>query len=322
MNHDGITRQRLWNQHIAGPQLAAPTDVVHWLGAVQSQDYANAKWSVGQRVTHGADSVVEHAFASGQILRTHVLRPTWHFVTPTDIRWMLALTAPRVQALNAYMYRKLELDEAVFQRGHTLFMEALEGGKQLTRLELAKTLAQAGIVAEKMRLAYIVMHAELEGVICSGAVRGKQHTYALLEERVPPAKRLNHDEALAELALRFFTSHGPATIRDYVTWSGLSVADAKAGHHLVEQHLAHITVADQTLWFSATMPTAQLGPPAAYLLPEYDECVLTYKSIGMADLAWTIDTAAWNDVWYRPVVIGAKRAGTWRRTIANGIGCA
>ena len=309
-----ILRQRFYNQHLTGAGLKAPEDVVRWLGAVQSQDYAGAKWSVGQRVEHATDAGVDEAFANGKILRTHVLRPTWHFVTPADIRWMLQLTAPRVHALNAFYYRKLELDQAVLTRAHMLFTQALQGDKQLARLELASVLRDAGIVADKLRLAYIMMHAELEGLICSGAVRGKQHTYALLEERVPPAKPLPHDEALAELARRFFASHGPATLKEYIRWSGLSAADAQASLTLIKQQLEHVVVDDQTHWLSATMPPAPDEPMVAYLLPEYDECVLTYKSITMPDLPWTISPDAWKDIWYRPVIIDYKRAGTWRRT--------
>ena len=136
-------------------------------------------------------------------------------MTPEDIRWLLQVTAPRVHALSAYMYRQTELNDAIFARSHALFTDALQGGKQLTRAELDTVLAAGGIVAEKMRLAYIVMQAELEGLICSGAVRGKQHTYALLTERAPEARTLGDDEALARLTQRYFIGHGPATVQDF-----------------------------------------------------------------------------------------------------------
>lgn len=315
MNNLDILRQRLYNQRLTGPQIDEPEEVVKWLGAVQSQDYAGAKWSVGQRVKHSADAGVEQAFASGKILRTHVMRPTWHFVTPADIRWILELTAPRVQALNAYYYRKLELDKAVFARSHTLFTQALQGGKQLTRQELASLLRQAGIVASNQRLAYIVMHAELNGLICSGAMRGKQYTYTLLEERAPAARHLERDEALAELTQRFFASHGPVTLKDYIWWSGLSVADAKAGHEMIKQRLRHEVVGDQTYWFSLSMPTAEHAPMAAYLLPEYDEYL---RGAPLPDMPWTKNRDSWKDTFYRPVIIDNMRAGTWRRTITRG----
>ncbi len=216
MTKPDIAIQRLHHQQIENTNLKAPSEVVAWLGAMQAQDYAAAKWALGLRLQHVTDADVEQAFAEGKILRTHVLRPTWHFVTPEDIRWLLKLTAPRVQVFNAYQYRQLELHDAIFKRGHDIFIKILQGRKQLTRSELATTLEQAGIAAKGSRLAHIVMQAELEGIICSGARRGKQFTYALLEERAPHAKHLERDEALAELVKRYFSIHGPATVQDFV----------------------------------------------------------------------------------------------------------
>lgn len=185
-----------------------PAEVVQWLGAVQSQDYAAAAWALGLRASELTSADVEQAFNDGTILRTHVMRPTWHFVAPADIRWLLALTAPRVNALNATYYRKFALDEAVFAASNRTLTKALEGGQQLTRAELVAALQCAGITATNaLRFTLIIMQAELAGLICSGARRGKQFTYALLEERVPPAQPFEHDAALAELARRFFTSH-------------------------------------------------------------------------------------------------------------------
>ena len=197
------------------------------MGAVQSQDYPGAKWAIGQRTRGATDAAFDEAFAQGRILRTHIMRPTWHFVMPADIRWMLALTAPRVNAVMAYYYRQMEVDETLIARAKPVFERALRGGKQLTRAELGTALEKAGIHATGVRLGFIIGRAELDAVVCSGALRGKQHTWALLEERVPPAKRLDRDEAMRELTRRFFTSHGPAQLIDFVWWSGLTMADAK-----------------------------------------------------------------------------------------------
>ncbi|MBA2457948.1 MAG: winged helix DNA-binding domain-containing protein, partial [Gemmatimonadales bacterium] len=222
-----LLRQRLYTQRLSGPPLERPEDVVRLLGAVQSQDYPGAKWSLGQRVRNGTDAAVDEAFSSGRILRTHILRPTWHFVAPDDIRWMLQLSAPRVQALNAHRYRQLELDQALLRRSAALFARALESGNHLTRTELAAVLSRGRIAAAGARLAHAVMHAELEGVICSGALRGKRHTYALLEERASLARILARDEAVAELTHRFFSGHGPATPAHCAWWSGLRAADVR-----------------------------------------------------------------------------------------------
>lgn len=313
-----ILRQRLRNQRLTGAPFEVPEEVVRHLVGVQSQDYANARWSLGQRTRDCTDAAVERACDAGLILRTHVLRPTWHFVLPADIRWLLALTAPRVNALNAYYYRKLELDGTVFAHTQALFAAALEGHQYLTRAELAALLARAGIVADKLRLAYIVMRAELDGLICSGASRGKQQTYALLDERAPGARRLTEEEALAELTRRFFAGHGPVTLRDYVRWSSLTIAEASRGLALVGDTLEHDSVDGLTFWFDAWLQPPQPTGQTAYLLPEYDECYLTYTDLNFPDLPWAIERESWRNTYYRPIVIGGARAGTWRRTIAKG----
>jgi Winged helix DNA-binding domain len=178
---------------------------VEWLGAVQAQDFAAAKWALGLRLQGVTDDDIEQAFIDGAILHTHVMRPTWHFVSPADIRWLLALTAPRVHAASASYNRKLELDDAVFRCTHAVLANALQGGKQLTRDELASALQQAGIATEgEQRVTHIMMRAELDGIICSGARRGQQFTYALLAERAPHARMLARDEALAELTRRYW----------------------------------------------------------------------------------------------------------------------
>ncbi len=197
--------------------------------------------------------MIEKAVSDGTILRTHVMRPTWHFVTPADIRWMLALTAPRVLAAIAYYDRVLELNGADFIKSNAVITKALQGGKQLTRAELASELQQAGFAIDNsQRIGHIIMHAELDGIICSGARRGKQFTYALLDERAPQSRTLDRDEALAELARRYFGSHGPAALQDFVWWSGLTTADARAALEMVTSQLMCEIVDGQTYWFSSS----------------------------------------------------------------------
>src|SRR5215207_3273640 len=201
MKNFDIVRQRLHNQRLSTTTFTNPSDLVGWLGAVQSQDYAAAKWALGQRIKNATDDAIEQAFNAGLILRTHVMRPTWHFVRPEDIRWMLALTAPRILTQSATYFRKLELDKSIFKRSNAVITKALKGGKQLTRAELMSVLKLNGIANDNLlRFTYLIVHAELNGVICSGARRGKQFTYALLDERVPQTRTRERDEALAELA--------------------------------------------------------------------------------------------------------------------------
>src|SRR5437773_5551309 len=192
-----ICGQRLASQHLTKQKIEKASEIVQLLGAVQAQDYSAAKWGIAQRTRSATDAELEKEISDGSILRTHVLRPTWHFVAPHDIRWMLALTAPRVKALLAFYDRKLELDASVLRRSRAALTKALRDGMHLTRMELARALTNAGIRADgTQRVAHLMMHAELDGLICSGPRRGKQFTYALLEERVPRAKALERDAAL------------------------------------------------------------------------------------------------------------------------------
>ena len=263
--------QRLW-----GTAFDAAEAVVGWLGALQAQEFPIAKWSVAQRARGVTDSAVDRAFADGAILRTHILRPTWHFVLPADIRWLLALSAPRVHALNASYYRKAELDRGLFARSEAALARALKR-RHLTRTELAVVLDRVGIRASGLRLAYILMHAELEAVICSGAPRGKQQTYASFDERVPPAKPLHRDEALAELTARYFTSRGPATVKDFARWCSLTVSDARAGVEMVAPRLQHEVVDGRTYWFAASSVRGEATSPVVDLVQGYDECIMSYS---------------------------------------------
>jgi len=318
MNHADIAHRRLHNLRLEGAPLQAPEEVVGWLGAVQSQDYGPAKWSLAERTGGVADAAVERAFADGAILRTHVLRPTWHFVVPADIRWMLELTAPRVHALNAYYYRQLGLDDAVFEKSHALLAGALQGGTQLTRRQLGAMLEEAGIALGGFRLAYLLMNAELHGVICSGALRGRQHTYALLEERTPQAEPRTRDEALAELTLRYYRSHGPATVKDFAWWSSLTAADIRNGLEMAGSRLQHEVVDGVAYWFAASAPSAGADSPTVHLLQGYDEYIVGYSQskslLNLAGRALAQTRPVFNGV----AILDGQVAGHWKRTVSGG----
>ena len=312
-----IARQRLHTQRLAGAPFDRAEDFVRLLGAVQSQDYAGAKWAIAQRSAGiPTDGELDKLFDDGVILRTHILRPTWHFVVPADIRWMLSISGPRVQRTNAHYYRKLELDAAVFRRAHAVMTKALRGCQFLTRAELGQQLKRAGIAASGMRLAYIVMQAELDALICSGPLRGKQFTYALLEERVAQSRVLNRDEALAELARRYFTGHGPAQLQDYTWWSGLTVAEAKAGIAMNGSLLMRETFEGKTYWCGETTPAGSRKLPAIRLLPNYDEYVIAYKDRGSVDSQIT-DREDNSAPMAHILVLRGQVAGGWRRTISK-----
>lgn len=276
MKSGDIAQRRMHSQRLWGTAFKTPEDVVHWLGALQAQEFLVAKWSVAQRANGVSNAAMDQAFADGAILRTHVLRPTWHFVLPADIRWMLDLTAPRVNALNAYYYRKLELDAQLFAKTNALIAHALKGGRHLTRRDLAAMLDRADINANGLRLGYILMRAELDAVICSGAPSGKQQTYALLDKRAPQAKKLDRDVALAELTRRYFISRGPATLKDYSRWSSLTAADGKSGLDMVKSQLEHEVVDGRTYWFASPSPGAKAASKVIDLVQGYDECIMSY----------------------------------------------
>ena len=275
-----LVAERLRNHKLSTPTFQHPADVVGWYGAVQAQDFHGAKWALALRMPTATNASVEEAFNRGEIVRTHILRPTWHFVTPEDIRWLLRLTAPRVNLRCGSTYRRYELDPALFKRSHRVLTNALKGGNHLTRSELKAVLNRASVAAnDTVRLAHILLRAELDGVVCSGPRRGNQFTYALLDERVPEGQQLNRDEALAELTRRYFTSHGPATLQDYVWWSGLTTNEARHGVALLDREIESTRVEENTYWSSNSAPNSTRAPSfECQLLPAYDEYNVAYKN--------------------------------------------
>ncbi|CUS03891.2 conserved protein of unknown function [Candidatus Promineifilum breve] len=325
MNLDDIAHSRLHNLQLSRPELGTPAEMVGWLGAAQAQDFAGAKWSLGLRLRPTHDAAIEQAFNDGQILRTHMMRPTWHFVTPADIRWILALTSPRVHQLNRSMYRQLELDGDTLARCATVITDALGGGRQLTRNEAGQALEGAGIRVPGgpdrggQRLAYIMMWAELEGLICSGPRRGKQFTYMLLDERAPNATTLSRDEALAELTRRYFRSHGPAMAADFARWSGLTLTDARAGLAAVAAELQQAVIEGQAYWFAGDPRPPRDPSPTAYLVSIYDEYTIGYKdgrAIGSAAVGEIL--AGMGNALQNVIILDGQIVGTWRRAIKSG----
>jgi hypothetical protein len=310
-----IATRRLLNQHITRAGFRRPAEAVGWMGAVQAQEYAAAKWALALRLQDGTgDAEIERAFEEGRILRTHVMRPTWHFVTPMDIRWLAELTAPRVHRILSSYNRSLELDAALLIRGTAVVERALRDRRYLTRNELGECLQRTGLTLDGVRLARLVMYGELEGVICSGPRRGKQFTYALVAERVRKALPLSRDEALATLSRRYFSSHGPATIRDFVWWSGLTTADAKRG--LDMNKAAREEVGDRTYWTIGATPRRAPRDHVVHLLPIYDEYLVAYRDREAVPHRPSViaSGAATPVIFQHALIIAGQVAGTWRVT--------
>jgi hypothetical protein len=309
--------------------------VVGWLTAVQSQDYGGATWAIAQRTVGSTQGEIDELVDEGAIIRTHVLRPTWHFVLADDIRWLLDLTGPRIRAGLASRHRQLEIDGDVIARANEAFTEALSGGRSLTRPELGDVLQRSSIVSEGQRLPHLLAAAELEGVVVSGPRRGKQHTYSLLAERAPGARCLGRQEALAELTRRYFRSHGPAQVQDAVWWSGLTTSDVRTGIALAGEVLAHQVLDGKDYWFDAeadpvpgvvgTPPRAPRRPQTAWgtglgeahLLPNWDEYTVGYRDRSAAiDPGVPFDPAlfSFGSILSNVVTIGGRVRGSWRRT--------
>ena len=316
--HSEICRWRLAGQFLTTVGPATGAEVVRALGAVQAQDYPGAKWAVAQRTTGCTDAEIEREMETGQILRTHVLRPTWHFVVPADIRWMLELTGPRVSAAMAPVNRRLELDRTVYRRAHRVLTKSLAGGNCLTRSELAARLERGGVAgATGQRLGHLMMQAELDGVVCSGPRRGNQFTYALLDERAPAAPSRPRDEALAELTRRYFTRRGPATPRDFAWWSGLTVTDARRGIALVGPALERLANGDTEHWIAADAPRPTRRSPSAHLLPNYDEYFIGFRdrsAIGQR-VRDTSAVTGGNALIPHVIVVDGELVGIWRRAL-------
>ena len=309
-----IAAMRLYNQQLSDSQISSPSKVVLHFGAMQAQDYPMSKWAVGCRLPGSRDQSIEAALDNGEIIRTHVLRPTWHLAAAQDIRWMLELTGANILRQFNSMNTKLGLDEKILSKSTGLIAKSLEGGKHLTRDELVVILNGHGLKTNEYRSLHILAHAELHAVICSGKRKGKHHSYALFDERIPKTKPLDREEALAELALRYFTSHGPATQKDFGWWSGLGVGDCKLAISLIQKTLVSKEYDSQMYyWKDAGKVTPK---PGVMLLPAFDEYLIAYKDRSASiDLAHMPQAFTSNGIFKPTIVVNGQVAGIWKRTI-------
>lgn len=314
-----IAVQRLHSQQIEHTRFKTPSQVVTWLGAVQAQDYAGAKWSVGLRLPGSTEADIEQAISHKTIIRTWAVRGTLHFVAAADVRWMLALVAPRIIAGSARRYKELELDARTLARSNATLAKAVQGDKQLTRTALFAILEQQGISTQGQRGVFMLQRASLDGLICQGVMRSNDPTFRSLDDSLPKTKTLERDEALAELAKRYFSSRGPATLQDFVWWSGLLMTDARAGLEAVKAQFVQETLDGKTYWRSRAKPTTKKTALTAYLLPGFDEYLLGYKN----------RTASLDEPRYRrltptngmlppTIVVDGRVVGTWKRTFGKG----
>ncbi len=314
-----ILQQRLLRQRIAGQKFDTPAEVVAWLGAMQSQDYLAALWAIGLRMRAASEAVVERAIAERRIVRTWPMRGTLHFVAAEDVRWMSALMTPRVIAGSAArIQREYELDDAVLARCRKIVVESLQGGQALTRSALYATLDAAGIDTGKQRGIHITGRLAQEGLLCLGPRAEKQPTFVLLEEWVTRHRTPARDEALAELAQRYFRSRDPATAHDFAWWSGLTLKEAQQGIELARAGLRQEVVEDKTYWLSDEAPTVVDGANEPQLLPSFDEYLVAYKDRSAAlEARFNRRVIGLNGLFNASVVIDGRVIGTWKRTLGK-----
>jgi hypothetical protein len=309
-----IRQQRLSNQRLLGGKFQKPEDVVRHLGAVQAQEFPAAKWSLGVRLSNSSDESVEKAFNEGKFLRTHVLRPTWHFVMPEDLVWMQELTSAKVKSAMASYNRKLELTDEIFAKATKVIVKSLEGENYLSRQELKTKLREVGIDGDVQRFAHLVFWPELDGIICSGPKVDKQLTYALVSERIPKVKKLTRDESLAKLTYKYFSSHGPAQTVDFSWWSGLNQKETAEGLSYNKEKLTSETVEGKTYWFSVLSKTELVEK--AYLLSIYDEYTIAYKDRSALNGERFIEKMlALGNALTSVIIINGLVVGYWKRAL-------
>jgi hypothetical protein len=320
MTFEDIALLRLNAQLISNRKFSKPEEVVSWMGAMQAQDFRGAKWSVGLRLPDSCDGDIELAIREKRIIRTWPMRGTLHFVAAADIHWMLDLLAQRVITSSANRHRQLELDEKVFIRTRNLLIKNLEGRRQLTRQAIFQIFESSKIATKNQRGIHIIQQHALEGLICFGSHEGSQPSFVLMDEWVHGTEKLKRDEALYSLALRYFTSHGPATLKDFIWWSGLNAADASRAVELAKKQLAKETIHGNDYWLNASIKLSPIDPGAMFLLPGYDEFILGYTNRSAVIEEKNIKRITPGGGLFIPIIVMDGRViGTWKRSTSKTI---
>lgn len=313
-----IPRLRLANQLLAGTPAESPAAAVRRLGMVQAQEYRSALWALGLRSTAESEAAFEAAIERGEIVRSWPARGTLHFTAAEDLRWMLALLTPRVIALQARRYDQLGLVESDFERAREALFAALQGGRRLTRPEAYRAIQSAGVSTEGQRGIHILSRLAMEGLLCFGPHQGRQPTFVLLEEWLPPAPPRPREESLAELARRYFTGHGPAAVQDFAWWSGLTMVDARKAIQLAAPDLQPLDIGGQRFWLGAESLAAAEGDLQPLLLPAFDEYLVAYRDrSAVLDPHFTLRANAGGGLLNPTIVIGGQALGTWKRELTR-----
>jgi hypothetical protein len=309
-----IAIERLKSQHLSVGKHASPDDVVSWLGAVQAQDYYGAKWSVGLRLSGITDEEVENALKTKKILRTWGNRGTLQFISTRDVGLFLKLMAPRIISRNAKRYRELGLDEKTLSKSEEVLINALKGSKGIKRTELQEILEQNGVSTEGQRTAFILQRASLDGLIHQSVSIKNTPVYHSMEDL--HEKELNMEDSLKEISKRYFYSHGPATLKDFVWWSGLTVKDAKSGLQSIKHLLKPENIHGKEYWSKPTKLSMEHRSPVINLLPIFDDLLLGYQDRGASIDIMTRKLLRNKYGMFSPtIIVDGVVTGTWKRFI-------
>lgn len=311
MTGSNILIRRLQSQQLDCSEFKKPEEIIAWFGGIQAQDYPGAKWAIAERLKNCTDANIESTFVEKKFVRTWAMRGTLHFVTASDIRWILELLAPRIIARNARRYKELELDEETLKRSNEIIKNALQDGQRLNRRELVTVLQENGISTEGQRTPYMLQRASLDGLICQGGMHSNNNPIFISMDLLPKTKTLTRHYALAELAKRYFKSHGPATIQDFTWWSGLLTKDAKAGLEAVKSQLESETIGDKTYWYSGSK--LKHSSSRFHLLPSFDEYLVGYKDRSASLEKIHSKNEGIENIMYPTIALDGQIVGTWKR---------
>jgi hypothetical protein len=311
MTQKDLVNLRLANQQISSGRFTSPGDLAGWMGAMQAQDFRMVRWAFGLRLNGFDIAGINKAINNAKIIRTHLLRPTWHFVSAEDLQWILEISAPRIKSSLKYRQDFLGLTPEILSETNAIISEVLKG-KSLAREKIKKELNEGGIVTDNNSLSHILFWAELSGIICSGEILDDKQTYTLIHERIPRTKHYERKEALGILALKYFKSHGPATLKDFGWWSGLTAADMKISLEMAGDELESIEIDSARYWLGRGQQPGD-PPLQAWLIPAFDEIIISYTDRSAIISGDSHSKAVSSNGIFRPVVIIENQvAGLWR----------
>lgn len=305
---------RLLSQQLISPQFLLPEEVVRHFGAMQAQDYRMVRWAVMMRMRKPSLRLFKRAFDEGSIIRLHLLRGTWQLVAGDDYWWMLSLFGKRGESVvRGWMKaNRVEISDRELYSVRDILLKTCQEKGSATKVDFAESLSLCGMAMDSHRLSYHIRLAELDGAVCSGNLSPRHATYYLTEKKVPVTAAMERDEMLMLLARKYFQSHSPATIDDYVWWTGLPVADCRRGMDLLGSELNMEQWKGSEYYMHETCRTRGVYKDKAHLLPPFDEYLIGYKSRSLAIRQEHTPHAYTNNGIFFPIIAhGGTICGNW-----------